>query len=72
MSTFLIEANCVPTELSFCGPEVVLSVLLSEFRFLPSEKEIVWEMSAITIPTVKGQPKQPQLPLKVEKLRSST
>ena len=46
--------------------EVVLSVLLSKFRFaLPSEKEIVWEMNDVSVPIVKGHPGKPMMPLNV-------
>lgn len=47
------------------GVEVVLSVLLSSFRFAPSEKEIVWEMSGLSVPTEKGHPGEPKMPLNV-------
>ncbi|KAG6907125.1 hypothetical protein DXG01_010429 [Tephrocybe rancida] len=36
------------------------------FRFFPPEKEIVWEMSNITTPTLEGFPGQPRLPLRME------
>ena len=43
--------------------EVVLCLLLDKFRFeLPKDKEIFWQMKALTTPTVNGDPK-PQLPL---------
>jgi hypothetical protein len=45
-------------------PEVVLAVLLENFHFSPSEKEIVWQMNAIASPAVKGA-KHSQLPLRV-------
>jgi hypothetical protein len=45
--------------------EVVLSVLLSKFRFALSEKEIVWEMSNITIPTEMGHPGVSRMPMTV-------
>jgi len=48
--------------------EVVLSVLLSKFRFALAEKDIVWEMSAISVPTEKEHPGCPKLPLKVTAL----
>ncbi|KAG6907129.1 hypothetical protein DXG01_010433 [Tephrocybe rancida] len=40
--------------------------LIFQLRFIPSEKEIVWEMSGITTPMLKGFPGQPKLPLKME------
>jgi hypothetical protein len=48
--------------------EVVLSLMLSKFRFTPSEKDIVWEMSGISIPTEKGRPRKATLPLMVSLL----
>jgi hypothetical protein len=45
--------------------EVVLSLLLSKFRFAPSEKEIIWEMHGLTSPTEKGHSRVARLPLKI-------
>ncbi|KAG6913650.1 hypothetical protein DXG01_005327 [Tephrocybe rancida] len=47
-------------------PEVVLSTLVSQFRFYPPEKEIIWQTTTITTPTIKGSAGRPQLPLKME------
>jgi hypothetical protein len=47
------------------GAEVVLSVLLSKFRFVPAEKEIVWEMSSISVPTEKGQSGKARMPIQL-------
>ncbi|KAG6915249.1 hypothetical protein DXG01_012523 [Tephrocybe rancida] len=46
--------------------EVVLATLVSQFCFYPPEKEIVWKLTGITIPIVKGSTGKPQLPLKME------
>lgn len=44
--------------------EVVLSVLLSTFKFSLSDKEIGWTMNGIAGPYVKGADKtRPQLPM---------
>ena len=51
--------------------EVVLALLLSKFKFASLGKDIVWEMSAITLPAIKGRPGIPTMPLKVVPLRSS-
>ena len=48
--------------------EVVLSILLSTFSFAPSDKEIVWEMGPVSLPTEKGFPGKATLPLKVTHL----
>ncbi|KAF8069171.1 cytochrome P450 [Lyophyllum atratum] len=57
--------GCIGFKFSQLEMKVVLSVLVSQFRFSLSDKEIDWVMSGIVTPTVKGSP-QPQLPLKVE------
>jgi hypothetical protein len=51
--------------------EAVLSLLLSKFQFALSGKEIVWEMSGIAVPTVKGRPGIPTMPLKVIPLQTT-
>lgn len=56
---------CIGFKFSQLEMKVVLSVLLSKFRFALTEKEIVWEMSAISIPTEKEYPGCPKLPMKV-------
>ena len=45
--------------------EVVLSLLLSKFQVALSDKEIVWEMSGIAVPTVMGRSGSPTMPLVV-------
>ncbi|KAG6861357.1 hypothetical protein C0995_001090 [Termitomyces sp. Mi166 len=48
-------------------PEAIHEAHLpAHFRFYPPEKEIVWQMTTITTPTIKGSPELPQLPLKME------
>jgi hypothetical protein len=51
--------------------EAVLSLLLSKFQFALSDKEIIWEMGVIAIPTVKGRPGIPTMPLKVIPLQTT-
>jgi len=46
--------------------EILLAVLMSQFRFSPSDKEIAWECGIIYNPAVKGIVRQPQMPLIVE------
>jgi hypothetical protein len=60
----LFNHSGVPADKYRCI-EVVLSVLLSNFRFAPSEKEIVWEMSNLSVPIEKGHPGKPSMPLMV-------
>jgi len=54
---------CIGFKFSQLEMKVVLSVLLSQFRFALSEKEIVWEMSNLSVPVEKGHPGKPKMPL---------
>ncbi|KAF8237924.1 cytochrome P450 [Tricholoma matsutake] len=66
MMTFLGGGRaCIGFKFSQLEMKVVLSVLLSKFRFALSDKEIVWEMSTISAPTIKGHPQVPAMPLRV-------
>ena len=67
MRRFFLGAWMEFAEGAWCA-EVVLAALLSKFRFAPSDKEIVWEMSGIAIPTVKGSPRVQKMPLVVTAL----
>ncbi|KAG6861366.1 hypothetical protein C0995_001099 [Termitomyces sp. Mi166 len=62
---------CIGFKFSQLEMKVVLSTLISQFRFYPPEKEITWQMSAITTPTLKDSPETPQLPLMVELVNST-
>ena len=47
--------------------EVVLSLLIESFEFLPSKKEIFWNMTGLVIPTVVGDDSgRPKLPMVVK------
>ena len=48
--------------------EVVLAVMLRDFKFSLGEKEIYWNMSFITFPTVGKNDDKSQLPLVVTPL----
>ena len=48
-------------------PEVVLSILLESFRFMPSGKDIVWNRGNVTFPTVGRDADKATLPLKVRR-----
>lgn len=44
--------------------EVVLSILISSFKFERSEKKILWKMSGIAAPVVEGgDSTRPSLPM---------
>ena len=49
--------------------EVVLAVLISNFTFELSDKEIVWNNAGVAYPSVGRESKKPELPLKVSPLR---
>ncbi|KAG6887811.1 hypothetical protein C0995_012548 [Termitomyces sp. Mi166 len=57
---------CIGFKFSQLEMKVVLSTLISRFRFYPPEKEIVWRMTEITSPALKESLGIPQLPLKME------
>ncbi|KAG6909968.1 hypothetical protein DXG01_014237 [Tephrocybe rancida] len=57
---------CIGFKFSQLEMKVVLSTLVSQFRFYLPEKEIIWQTTPITTPTIKGSPGRPQLPLKME------
>ncbi|KAG5634736.1 hypothetical protein H0H81_000950 [Sphagnurus paluster] len=61
---------CIGFKFSQLEMKAVLSVLLSQFRFSPSEKEIKWSFAGISTPLVKDSP-VPQLPVKVELINTS-
>jgi hypothetical protein len=48
--------------------EVVLTLLLHSFKFTLSDKQIVWRMRGITVPSVSGDPdlSKTQLPMVVQ------
>ncbi|KAG5730701.1 hypothetical protein E4T56_gene4049 [Termitomyces sp. T112] len=61
---------CMGFKFSQLEMKVVLSTLISQFRFYPPRKEIAWQMTVITTPTVKDSPETPQLPLIVELVKA--
>ena len=53
-----------------CGrPEVVLSLLLSNFKFDLSDKPIVWNNAGVAYPTVGRDSRKPEMPLKVSVIK---
>ena len=59
----LTTSNCPPSEL-------ILSVLLPAYSFELTGKNIVWNQSAITYPTMGKESAQPELLLRVKALRA--
>ncbi|KAG5636862.1 hypothetical protein H0H81_006584 [Sphagnurus paluster] len=58
--------SCIGFKFSELEMKVVLSVLVDHYRFSPSKEEIIWQMGNISIPTVKGEPGKPVLPIKMD------
>ena len=52
----------------FSSTEVVLSVLLESFKFSLTGKEIVWNLSGVSYPTMDRESVEPSLLLRVEAL----
>ncbi|KAF8805234.1 cytochrome P450 [Phlegmacium glaucopus] len=57
---------CIGFKFSQLEMKVVLSLLVESFEFTPSKKEIFWQMTNITVPTVVGGGTRPQLPMIVK------
>ena len=58
--------------LIFGTPEVVLSLLIESLEFIPSKKEISWQMTAIVTPIVVSESTTPKLPLLVKLAKSGS
>jgi len=56
--------SCIGFKFSQLEMKIILSLLVPVLRFSPSKKEIVWKLSSIVSPTVKGSDKN-ELPLVV-------
>ncbi|CCM02690.1 uncharacterized protein FIBRA_04796 [Fibroporia radiculosa] len=71
MMTFLGgKRACIGFKFSEMEMKVVLSVLLSNFRFHLTDKPIEWNVAPVRYPTVGKASDVPQLPLKVELFKS--
>ncbi|KAJ3534433.1 hypothetical protein NM688_g7137 [Phlebia brevispora] len=57
---------CIGFKFSQLEMKVILSTLLARFRFSPSDKDIVWNISGIVYPTVGKLSTKPSLPVMVE------
>ena len=57
-------------DIRFARAEVVLAVLIANFTFEPSGKDIVWNNAGVAYPSVGRESKTPQMPLKVSAIRS--
>ncbi|KAG6826603.1 hypothetical protein H0H92_015188, partial [Tricholoma furcatifolium] len=65
------ERACIGFKFAQLEMKVVVSTLVSQFRFYPPEKEIVWQMSNVMYPALRDSPGQPQLPLKMEVIETT-
>lgn len=71
MMTFLGGGrSCIGFKFSQLEMKIVLSVLLKSFRFSPSDKEIVWNLSLVKYPTVGRESDRPSMPMKVDLLKA--
>ncbi|KAI0055542.1 cytochrome P450 [Artomyces pyxidatus] len=62
--------SCIGFKFAQLEMKVVLSRLISAFRFSPSEREIVWRFGGLTTPSVKGSTVMaPQLPMILERVK---
>lgn len=50
------------------SPEVILSILLSSFKFELTDKSIFWNHAGVMYPTVETESKRPEMPLTVSQL----
>lgn len=64
-SNFVISVLRVVTRI----PEVVLAVMLRSFRFLPSDKEVYWNLAGVNYPTIGKYGTKAALPLKLQPLK---
>lgn len=67
MSTILRSTSRSDLLISFV--EVVLSILVESFKFLPSGKEIVWNRAGVNYPTAGSASNTPSLPMRVERVK---
>ncbi|TBU47494.1 cytochrome P450 [Dichomitus squalens] len=62
--------SCIGFKYAQLELKVVLSVLVANFNFELSDKEIVWNNAGVAYPTVGKESSKPEMPLKVSVIRS--
>ncbi|KAJ3488906.1 hypothetical protein NLI96_g2507 [Meripilus lineatus] len=73
MMTFLGGGrSCIGFKFSQLEMKVVLSVLLSSFKFSLSDQDIVWNLAPAKYPTVGRISIKPSMPMKVELLKNAS
>ncbi|KAI0697071.1 cytochrome P450 [Cerioporus squamosus] len=68
MSFFGGGRGCIGFKYAQLELKVVLSVLLANFKFEPTDKDIVWNHAGVAFPSV-GKSRKPEMPLKVSAVR---
>ena len=63
-------AHCLNVDIDHCSfIEIIVTMLLDNFKFSLSDDEIVWKLANIQMPWVEGQEaKGPSMPLTVERI----
>ncbi|KAJ3548741.1 hypothetical protein NM688_g5258 [Phlebia brevispora] len=70
LMTFLGGGNsCIGFKFSQLEMKVMLTVLLSSFKFMPSGKDIHWNLAGVSYPTIGREGRKPAMPLHVQHLR---
>ncbi|KAM5531524.1 hypothetical protein V8D89_010179 [Ganoderma adspersum] len=62
--------SCIGFKFAQIEMKVILSTLLANFNFELSEKPIVWNVSAITFPSISKESEKPEMWLKVSRCNS--
>ncbi|KAF5331464.1 hypothetical protein D9758_015486 [Tetrapyrgos nigripes] len=63
--------SCIGFKFSQLEMKAVLSMLVSSFKFAPTEDRIVWHLSGVSVPFVEGAKERPSLPLLVDMVEQS-
>ena len=54
----------------FAHPEIILSLLLSNYSFVPTGKPVLWNLSAVVYPTMGSESEKPEVLLKIKALQA--
>ena len=53
-------------------PEVILAVLITNFKFSATGAEIVWNVGGVSYPTIGRETDKPSLPIKIQALAAAS